>query len=53
MASPLLSAGRASGMDAPARPGTGRQAGSDPPADTRSSPFPAQTKGLLTALGRV
>lgn len=51
VAGPSLFAGRASRMDAPARPGRGRRAGSNPPADTRSSPFPAQTKGLLTALG--
>lgn len=53
VAGPLLFAGRASSMGAPARLGMGRRAGSDPPADTHSSPFPAQTKGLLTALGRV
>lgn len=53
VASPSPFAGRASSMDAPVRPGTGRWAGSDPPADSPPQPLSCPNKGALTALGRV
>lgn len=46
-ASPPPFASRASSMDAPVRPGTGRWAGSDPPADSPPQPLSCPNKGAF------